>query len=208
MISFGSGSVKNSREKILSINIDSPYQHNIIAAESFYDTIKKQLKIDDSLMNIEGSFNTADSLYLLNRGSNHLIAMNIDQLNRLLNSEGKTMPSFHSTKFELPFSEGFPISFSGACHYKNNQFLFTATVEKTSNWVDDGELGGSYVGVGNTNGEIIFLLPFKHGNGAMIKEKLESIDIIKEDGNSILVNVISDNDDGKTTWFQLRITKN
>lgn len=209
IIAFGSGSVENTRENILWAPVDSPQVHNAVSAKDFYSNIKNKTGINTSLLNIEGSFSTADSFYLLNRGSNHLIGMSLPDLKNLLNATVKKSPEISTKKFSLPLVDDFPIGFSGACYYKDNRFLFTATVEKTTNWKDDGEVAGSYIGMARTDGQLVFLLPLKNDKGIMVKEKLESIDIINEDteGN-ILLYAIADNDDGKSTWFTLSLKRN
>ncbi len=107
-------------------------------------------------------------------------------------------------KFVLPVIDGFTASFSGACTYKKDHFLFSATVEKTSNWVDDGEVAGSFLGLAHINGSVIQVVPLKNKDGKMIKEKIESIEWIKSSNKESLIYAISDNDNGKSTWFILK----
>jgi hypothetical protein len=84
--------------------------------------------------------------------------------------------------------------------------LFTTSVEKTTDWVADGEVAGSYIGMAGVNGSVVFLLPLKDAEGNMMKQKLESIDIVShEKDGSIVAFVISDNDNGESTWFKILI---
>jgi len=204
LVAFGSGSVAVKREEAIFFPADSPGLYKKADISGIYQAIKQRLGINTSQFNIEGSFSTADSFYLLNRGTNHLVAIKLDQLVNSLTAPASPLPAFTTRQYRLPLSDSFPVSFSGACYYKDDQFLFTATVEKTRDWVADGEVGGSYIGMARLDGTIVFLLPLLDENGNSIKQKLESIDIIQEKPTGkIALFAISDNDNGQSTWFRL-----
>ena len=101
--------------------------------------------------------------------------------------------------------EGFSAGFSAACSFNKDYFLFCATVEKVNNWVDDGAVAGSYIGLADFNGKVKFITPLKD-NGKMIKQKIESIEIKdRKENGSLDIYAIADNDDGKSTWYLLRL---
>ncbi|MBC7935672.1 MAG: hypothetical protein H7Y86_10015 [Rhizobacter sp.] len=206
LVAFGSGSVEGPREQALFFPLDSPRFYKQADLAGLYLIIKQQLGISTAQMNIEASFATTDSFYLLNRGSNHLIAMSLGSLMSQLNNKDFKAPAINTRAFSLPLLDSFPVAFSGACYFKEDQFLFTATVEKTRNWVADGEVGASYIGMAKLDGTLVFLLPLKDNKGTLIKQKLESIGIIKEDPDgNIALFAISDNDNGQSSWFRLRL---
>ena len=208
VVAFGSGSVEGPREKILYFSPDTLSQHTIKSSSILYSTIKRRLGISTAQLNIEGSFSTADSFYLFNRGTNHLIAMSLATLGHVLTHDTYRPPALNTRSYSLPVSDSFPIAFSGACFYKEDKFLFTASVEKTSNWIADGEVGGSWVGMASLDGTIHFLLPLQDDRGNPQKQKLESLDIIKEDAHGNLqLSAVADNDNGQSTWFRLLLYK-
>lgn len=204
VISFGSGSVDSTREKLLLFPASSPEQVQLLNARPFYRLLKKELKISTAALNLEACFHTSDSIYLLNRGTNQHISMATEGLAGMMNSGFNQLPALSIQSYSLPAMDSFPIAFSGACYFKEDHFLFTASVEKTTNWVADGEVVGSYIGMARLNGPVIFLLPLKDEKGNMIKQKLESVEIIKEDTNRDLhLFAISDNDNGESAWFRI-----
>jgi hypothetical protein len=204
VIALGSGSVSATREKILLIPVDNTPQLKLTAADSFYSSIKQKLGITTAQLNLEACFASNDSLYLLNRGTNQSISIALPDLFNCIKKNFQEIPPIQIQKFVLPVIDGFNASFSGACAYKKDHFLFSATVEKTSNWVDDGEVAGSFIGLAHINGSVIQVVPLKNREGMMVKEKIESIEWIKLSNKESLIYAISDNDNGKSTWFILK----
>ncbi|RYY69587.1 MAG: hypothetical protein EOO13_09095 [Chitinophagaceae bacterium] len=206
ILAVSSGSIDSSRQQLLIFPIKAPQNNKIVKAIWLYDIIKQDLKISTSQLNIEGAFTARDSLYLLNRGTNQAIAIPLVSLQNQLEEEPFVQPAARVTSFSLPLLDGFPVAFSGACYYKEDTFLFTASVEKTNDWVADGEVAGSYIGMAKLDGTVLFLLPLLDRKGNRIKQKLESLDIIHQQANgNIALFAISDNDNGQSTWFRLTL---
>jgi hypothetical protein len=206
IVALASGSIDSSRQKLLMFSANDPSKHTIINAAWLYDAIKQKMGITSSSLNIEAAFSTADSLYLLNRGTNQSVAISIAGFRRNTEPGADAPVSLSVQSFKLPMLDSFPVAFSGACYYKEDKFLFTASVEKTNNWVADGEVAGSYIGMAKVDGSILCLLPLKDEKGNMILQKLESLDITQQYANGdIALFAISDNDNGQSTWFRLRL---
>jgi hypothetical protein len=203
IIAFGSGSVANTREKILMIPLDDPARFQIIPAIPLYAAIKKQLNITIDQLNLEACFAASDSMYILNRGTNQSISFSQEDMMGAIGSGFSRLPRIKTQQFKLPVLDGYNASFSGAVAYKPGHFIFSATVEKTKNWVDDGEVAGSYIGLANIDGRVLKVTPLKDQQGNMIKEKIESVELVKGNKKASGIYAISDNDNGKSTWFVL-----
>lgn len=201
IIAFGSGSIEKTREKILMIPVDSPLQFKLLPASNFYQAAKQTLGIETTQMNIEACFADKDSIYLLNRGTNQSISIRIPDFEKAINSGFGVAPAMNKQQFKLPVVDGFNASFSGACFYQPGVFIFSATVEKTTNWVDDGAVGGSFIGIAEVNGRIRQVLPLQDKNHQAVLEKIESVEWFKKKGDNSIIYAISDNDNGKSTWF-------
>lgn len=206
IIAFGSGSIDVQRDNILIINPGKPDSFRILPAAPFYRHIKNTLGISTERLNLEGCFSFTDSLFLLNRGTNDVLSLGIADLAQMLDSNMKHMPALQVKRFSMPQVEGFPVSFSGACHFKDDRFLFCATVEKTTNWVEDGSVAGSYIGIASTDGRILQLSPFTDSSGKQLLQKLETIEISIPEKNGIVeCCALADNDDGSSTWFRFQL---
>lgn len=206
LLAFGSGSIEKTRTHIFYAAADSIYNNILTARPAFYRMLRQQLRIGADEMNIEGSFSTPDSFFLLNRGSNHLIGMSLSSVEKMLAGDVHTVPEITARHYTLPMADSFPVAFSGACFYKEDIFLFTASVEKTSNWVQDGAIGGSWIGMAKTDGSLVFLLPLKDSKGKLVKQKLESVDILHHypDGSMLLL-ALADNDKEGSAVFWLKL---
>ncbi|RYY45940.1 MAG: hypothetical protein EOO06_15530 [Chitinophagaceae bacterium] len=204
LMAFGSGSIDSSRQRILFFPLKKPEAQTTTRLPEFYNSLKTKMNISTRELNIEAAFSTKDSLYLLNRGTNQAIGISISDFEKTIQTGSLPAPAVSLRTYSLPLLDSFPVAFSGACHYRDNRFLFCASVEKTTDWVADGEVAGSYIGMADLNGDLVFLLPLVDSSGKMLPQKLESIDVVRThpDG-SISIIAISDNDNGQSTWFNI-----
>ena len=168
----------------------------------------KQGKIDQKDFNIEGATIARQELYLFNRGNNMIIQVNWPEFIDYISSPSKKkFPNFIIHKVELPSIAGVQAGFSGACTLDDQTILFTASVEDTKNWVDDGEILGSYIGMMTLSSQgpqlkRSFLL---EKDGKPIITKLESIDLVSA-SKELIVEAVADNDDGTSTCYRIRLT--
>ncbi|MCK6599592.1 MAG: hypothetical protein L6Q37_14605 [Bdellovibrionaceae bacterium] len=110
--------------------------------------------------NIEGHFFKEQQLYLLNRGNEHssssLISLS-DFENKLNFQMNKNSSAVISKKIELSINtitdvfigefEGYQIHWTEALLKNQKEIYFLATVEKTTNSFDDGQVLASFVGL-------------------------------------------------------------
>lgn len=204
IIAFGSGSVENTREKILMVSAGSAERFKLINASGFYNGLKNQMGISTGQLNIEGCFTTQDSIYLLNRGTNEMICMSNAEFAKAITTHFSFTPPMNSRKYVLPVVDGYSAAFSAACYYKEDKFIFSASVEKTDNWVDDGEVAGSFIGIANIHGGIEQVILFKGTDQKKSIEKIEGIEWVQSAGKISTIYAISDNDNGKSTWFVIK----
>jgi hypothetical protein len=143
---FGSGSKSPQRNDGLLISL----QGNVIETfdlSAFYELIQKDAKLDEEDFNIEAAAILEDKLYLFNRGKNKLISMKTEHFIEYINGKKASIKIKENT-IELPSLNGVKAGFSGATiDVENKRILFSASVENTSNWVDDGAVYGSYIGI-------------------------------------------------------------
>jgi hypothetical protein len=87
-------------------------------------------------------------------------------------------------------------------------------MEDTKDWVTDGDISGSYVGVL----DIITPQELRLNTGLLLKGvggirdttmkiKLESLDVISKSKKSIELEAVADNDDGTSSFFRLYLDK-
>ncbi len=144
LLLFGSGSKSPQRDVLVRVNIISK-KASTYSLVQFYDHLCTAAKITRDDLNIEAAviFNT--SLLLFNRGNNCIYETDIEAL-LAFSSGAENMPSVKIFRITLPMLQEIQAGFSGAClSTDSQQIIFTASVENTPNWVDDGEILGSFI---------------------------------------------------------------
>ena len=207
LLIMGSGSA-SGRNKGLLFNLKTNAQ-TWIDLSVFYERLKTA-GIPE--LNIEGITLVYDYLVLVNRGNsthpiNHLIV---------------TKPNFWEHQGDAPI-EILEVDFvdwpdnlgiSGLCYSDYHEDLFmTITTEDTPNAVDDGVIGKSYLGIienlyrkiGREKGKIkinhLFDLPAT--NKKFKGYKMESVCIQSEKDHSMKIQMVADNDNGKSHLFKI-----
>lgn len=144
---FGSGSKSPQRDVLVQLNTNQPLDIKKYSLTKFYDAICLSAGFPRKDLNIEAAVIIDDTLYLFNRGKNRIIKINARDF--LEYAKGfKEIPAFKIYSITLPSLNGLVAGFSGACSTPDGkQIIFTASVENTSNWIDDGEVCGSFVGI-------------------------------------------------------------
>ncbi len=203
LLLFGSGSKSPQRDSVALVEpISGDVAHFSIAV--LYEKTKAEAQLAEGALNIEAALVHDGLLYLFNRGENLIAACPLEPLLAHLQS-GSACPEPQLRRVQLPSHAGGTAGFSGAAHLPGSGLaLFTASVEQTDNWVDDGEVGGSLIGCLPLNGgkglEPIapFCLPIQAANGDWCI-KVESIAVI---GNptpgAYRLLFVTDNDDGSS----------
>lgn len=145
LLLFGSGSLSPKRDVLLRVN---PTTHLVrkYSLLKFYDDLCAAAKFARKDLNIEAAAIIEEDLLLFNRGKNRIFRINIQAL--LTHAEGTgPVPAAKIFPVTLPALNGIEAGFSGATTGPDmKQIIFTASVENTPNWIDDGEILGSFVG--------------------------------------------------------------
>src|SRR5690606_34289794 len=147
----------------------------------FSSHLRAEAGLKEEELNIEAAEAYKDQLFLFNRGKNIVIKCRLSQFMAYL-KENKEIHELEVFKIDLPDINGIQSGFSGASLDPDHGILFfTATVENTDNWIDDGEVLGSFIGAielkdlkdGMKPDHIAILLDKDH-----LKIKVESIAVL------------------------------
>lgn len=151
LLLLGSGSKSPKRDVLVKITFLPKHSVKKYSLTKFYDSLCETAGFIRTKLNIEAAAVIEESLYLFNRGKNRIFRLNMRDF--LSHAEGKnTIPSVEVFKIKLPRVNGMKAGFSGATASPDSKhILFTASVENTSNSIDDGEILGSFVGMFSVN---------------------------------------------------------
>jgi hypothetical protein len=221
LLIFGSGSKSPERDSLLVMPLNALNNPGKYSLTRLYDAICSKEGIGRDSLNLEGAVMAGTNLWLLNRGTNSIIIIDWSKLSVYIKSpvadpQAADTPLSESSldievhQHQLPYISGKQARFSGACAIPGTSLiLFTASVEDTENWIDDGEVLGSLVGVldleqpekGVTE---FWIITDKEGNPLL--EKLESIDVLESGEDYLEILAVADNDKGSSLMLELRLT--
>ena len=209
LLIFGSGSKSPQRDSLVIVPIQQRDQSQTFSLSPLYDAICRQEGIGREDLNIEGAILLEEQLWLMNRGRNSIISLSWPALSAVL--EGKTSIEELSLQIHpltLPQIAGKQARISGACNIEGSDLvLFTATVEDTENWIDDGDILGSFVGILDAQslakGEVLNSWLVADQAGKPLLEKLESIDVLEKESDQLRLLAIADNDAGSSRLLEL-----
>ncbi len=206
LIIFGSGSKSPKRDVIITFNPKTFELFQFEQQQVFFHNLKEYFNLSEKEINIEATAIYKDSLYLFNRHNNFIYSISTEDFFMYKKNENNISMSMNSKHFELPTFENDTARFSGANFIEGTSLLlFSATIEKTGNWEKDGGIAGSFIGIIDfSTKKLLACLPVKTNNGDMYIGKIEGVYGKKENGN-ILVNAITDNDDGTTIWLEILV---
>ncbi|KXF80324.1 DUF6929 family protein [Enterovibrio coralii] len=213
----GSGSKKDLRENAYLIPANGG--DNIkLSLSSFYSDLHKAAGFTDKeKINIEGMANTADEVYIFNRGNegkNAVFMMKTTDMLNYLQGKATTIPSLHVVRADLPSINGVQACFSGADYWQDgNSLIYTASVEgNNQSSINDGAIQGSFVGVlpidalnNQTSIDLTQYSQRMESGGQPLITKAESIAVGEQTGNQVSGYVVSDNDNGTSQFFTFTI---
>lgn len=205
LFAFGSQS-GGARNIVLRLTLDNNAKRDL---KHFSNTLKAE---GIAIPNIEGAAVVGDRMVLSNRANisqkwNHLIIAPIDE------EKGFTSQRPKVIALQLPPSKEV-IGISGLEYLaEKDLMLFTASTELTRNAFEDGEIGDSYIGyIQNFSQQLkqstikidtlINLTPVLKQKDL---QKIESVAVEKVRGNAITLHLASDNDDGSSYLFRMRL---
>ena len=147
LYAFGSGSKSPERDILIEIDLRKGGEISEYSLKNFYEDLKAKAQLSSETLNIEAAAILGDDIFLFNRGKNLIVRYSLSDFKKYLEGTGK-IPLFQIFNVQLPEINGISAGFSGASlNEANESIIFTATVEDTSNWIDDGEVLGSFLGV-------------------------------------------------------------
>ena len=208
LLLVGSASLP-TREKIVLLRLDTLEMQ----FHSISDFVRRLGHFGLKDVNIEGAASTGKLLVLANRGNlsnpyNHLV---FTQPNFWLNQQSAPV---NTAILVLPGNNQFS-GISGLAYIEKEDLLvFTASTETTVNSFEDGEIGDSYIGwVKNVSGKMAAKKILADGfinlsatNKNFFGEKIESLCISHSDNTTHTIHLVSDNDNGVSKLFKIRIT--
>lgn len=208
---FGSGGLSPERDNLVIFNPADSSSIKSISLKSLYNDILKKASITQTELNIEAAVVIKEDLYLFNRGKNFIIKISWKSfLKYIENAQSLDLEIY---PFKLPLISGVEAGFSGATRLgSSSKILFTASVERTKDWIKDGLVLGSFVGVIDLKSISDKVPAFSQlitdSEGKVITEKIESITFLKyENKRSFNAIAIADNDDGTTSLMELKFSR-
>ncbi len=189
---FCSGSIRQTRDQLIIID-PATGQTRPYSLTGLYQYLIKIASLKAEDLNIEAAVSSDKHLYLFNRGKNLIFKCLLQDLLKYLETN-TNVPDFEITAHELPKLAGIEAGFSGACITPDqSKILFTASVENTQNWIDDGEVTGSFIGSIDLNNFHLKATQLMLQNKPLLA-KVESVAIKKESGNHYELLLVTDND--------------
>lgn len=208
LLVFGSAATPN-REVVLEISLDTSHHISNIKTAVFTERLK-QAGIKE--VNIEGAAIVKDRLVLANR-ANQSNAINYFIITNPAFYHNQTTSTIAVAEIELPKDKNV-IGISGLAYVaEKDMLLFTASTEITGNAYDDGEIGDSYVGwITGVSSKLKANTVVPDGliNLATVSkeraaEKIESICVEEYKDSVFYIHLTSDNDQGETGLFKLKL---
>lgn len=199
LIIFGSGSKSPQRDVLFMVDPTGKIPVKKYSLFDFYSQIRMQCEIKADDLNIEAAVYSNEKILLFNRGNNYIIEFSIEDLFQHLENN-KYKPDFKIYRIFLPVLKNIPAGFSGADIY-DDRIIFTASVENTFNWIDDGEVLGSYLGfISLKNLKDKYTPPCKliTENNEVLKLKIEGVAIKNISPQKTELILVSDSDGGNS----------
>lgn len=206
VLAIGSGSAKNRYQAFL---VDEKQQVTSFSLAKLYQAYLQFSGLDSEELNIEGLASDGTYLYFFNRGVNYIFRVACSDFWKYI--EEDKLPKIHALLVKWKADDDQRIGFSGVAYSEQRKsFLFTASIENTTNWVNDGEIGGSYLGELKLDESFTSYstqtTPLLNKEGDLRKVKLESIGILKDGKDKIKVVVVTDSDGGDSEIYTLIIS--
>lgn len=202
---FGSGSFSPQRDLLIRIDVNHHTESRTQSLTRFYAEIRKIafLRIND--FNIEAAASDLEKLWLFNRGINGACIFKISDFLSFLDEEGPfPIPEIHS--FQLPQIVGLEARLSGASFTPNEEWIVcTASLENTGNWIDDGEVLGSFIGIIKPHSLESEFIPIMDEN-KLLKVKVESVTVCKAISDQCLhLYLVTDGDSTSSELLKVEL---
>ncbi|MEJ8803217.1 DUF6929 family protein [Pontibacter sp. H249] len=217
LLLLGSGA-STARNKGYLVNLSDKMQVQEVDFTRFYTFLKRILgSKEEGELNIEGLAMDKTYAYLLHRpftGTNILFRVDANSFKDFL-IRGGDLPAVAVYYFTLPAIGQSFAGFSGAYTLEDKLFI-TASVEDTSNAIDDGEVLGSFVGAIDllafpyasdpANPLQVPTVQLKNSDGSVFKGKAESLVVTAVDqGKKYKAVVVTDDDQGGSDLLEVEL---
>ena len=209
LLILGSG----AKQEFRSVGYLIPLNTKYVVPEPFrYNTFVSRLKREDGIkeINIEGCASLPNKFLLANRGNkrnpdNLLIVTENNfwenQENASISVCRMLLPDKDAAVSELNYDE------------LTDTLFFTASIEQTTNAIDDGNIGDSFLGYiknisQKLNQNTIKIDAFHNLSKISPKfegHKIEGMCIENKSGNNYTINLVSDNDNDESTIFKIKL---
>ncbi|WMJ74717.1 hypothetical protein RCC89_16305 [Cytophagaceae bacterium ABcell3] len=208
LLVFGSGSKAETRDSLAVVHLSHLDNPETYSLTKFYEYLLDDIGEGRDMLNIEGAVVHNDSLHLFNRANNQIYIFEMESFYAFLQGTD-TVVDIHTVQVTLPEVRGVQAGFSGAAVIPEIDYiLFSASLEAADDWIADGAVLGSYVGMLNAQKpeEVISLSPVTDKDGRIYYDKVESLafhDYLDTGDGKVLAVV--DNDDGTSKFLELLI---
>lgn len=162
-------------------------------------------------LNIEGMAVVQNKIVLANRANKK------HRVNKLIIGEvhyADYKQFSPSSVIDLKFASKNIIGISGLFYLKEKDILlFTASEEDTDSATEDGAISDSYLGTINEFSKKLKaqalkpteMIKLSSVDKILTKQKIESVCVQKINGKEVLLHLVSDNDDGKSGLYKMRL---
>ncbi len=161
-------------------------------------------------INIEGLAFVNSKFVMVNR------ANKTHRTNRLVITDDLRSEQATVSFVDVVFDSTEVIGISGLYYYEaEDLLLFTASEEDTPNAIDDGEIGDSYIGWAENfskkmEGKTIrpeALINLGGISSQFNQQKIESLCVTSTDDDALQLQLVADNDKGKSSLFKVRMSR-
>lgn len=209
LLAFGSGSLSPQRDQLLILPCSALETQRFIPLTGFYEHLRRTAGIPQEAFNIEAAVVANERLYLMNRGTNTVFHMSLENFLRWIEKQD-TLPYVRYQQLNLPRIGKRPAGLSGACPLDDDRILFCASVEDTDNWIDDGAVLGSFVGLLNVREDgrlsVEHVIRLKNADGSYNTDKAEGLLVLPgADAYPYEAVVVADNDALGSVLLRLEI---
>jgi hypothetical protein len=205
LFAFGSGSSSPARDSLLIIDVNNFRVDTVVNIKRFYDHLKYISNTNEKDWNLEAAAVVDKKMLLFNRGNNFIFSFDAETFVDYILSTGFPPPQILHVKATLPSIDQYEARLSGAAAVENDLFV-SASVEKTSDWRNDGPVLGSYIGSVDEKGRVSIAARVTYADGRASLHKIESISFLSKAANGdIILAAIADNDDGKSTLLEIHL---
>lgn len=190
LLALGSGSKRKRRQGIV-LGLDANGTPDGVVLRVDLSELYAELKQTFDDLNIEGAFVIGDTINLLQRGNksadsqNALIRLQLEPVLEAI-VQGQPLPAnavLDIVGYDLGTVGDVPLCFTDAAALPDGTWVFSAAAEATDNSYADGELAGAALGIADSRGKVLQLLPLDAGY------KIEGVAAQVEDGTLHLLLV-------------------